>query len=122
NRDAQEVMEAHDGPQTLHYCDPPYVHETRSSLMHGHHGYNHEMNEGEHASLCAFLLDLKGSVIVSGYANDVYEENFQDWHRREISALADGAKDRTEVLWMNENAASQEVFNFSDVTPEGQHS
>lgn len=107
NRDALEVMGAHDGPSTLHYCDPPYVHETRSAAMHGHHGYNHEMTDGEHAGMCAFLLGLKGYVIVSGYANDVYEENFPDWHRVEVAALADGAKDRTEVLWMNTSAVEQ---------------
>ena len=34
NRDACACMEQHDGPQTLHYVDPPYVPETRSGLMH----------------------------------------------------------------------------------------
>jgi len=28
-RTAAEVMCAHDGPESLHYCDPPYVHSTR---------------------------------------------------------------------------------------------
>lgn len=30
-RDALAVCQAHDGPETLHYVDPPYVHDTRSN-------------------------------------------------------------------------------------------
>lgn len=114
NRDATEVMERHDGPTTLHYCDPPYVHETRSAKVHGHHGYSYEMTDGQHASLCAFLLGLEGAVIVSGYANDVYEENFHDWRRIERPALADGARDRTEVLWLNDTAVECGQLKFSE--------
>ncbi|MGL1544381.1 DNA adenine methylase, partial [Vibrio parahaemolyticus] len=29
NRDAVEVMRAHDGPDVLHFVDPPYMHEAR---------------------------------------------------------------------------------------------
>jgi hypothetical protein len=49
DRDALEVMARHDGPDTLHYCDPPYVHETRMQGAHkSHKGYNHEMTDEEH--------------------------------------------------------------------------
>lgn len=31
NRDAKEVMAAHDAPETLHYVDPPYMAATRDA-------------------------------------------------------------------------------------------
>lgn len=99
NRDALEVMQRYDGEDTLHYCDPPYVHETRSGRMHGHHGYNHEMTDDEHRRMAAVLGQLKGAVIVSGYHGELYDEIFAGWPRAEKKALADGARERTEVLW-----------------------
>jgi len=101
NRDAMEVMSAHDTENTLHYCDPPYVHETRSSRMHGHHSYTHEMTDADHEDLAAFLATLKGRVAVSGYECDLYDRLFSGWRRVERAALADGARPRKEVLWTN---------------------
>lgn len=104
NRDAMEVALRHDGPDTLHYCDPPYVRETR----HGNHGYNVEMTNAQHREMAEVLRGLKGVVIVSGYDCELYQELFEGWHRTEVAALADGALDRTEVLWINRNLARQE--------------
>lgn len=106
NRDAVEVMLAHDSKDTLHYCDPPYVHATRSLAMHGNHGYSYEMTDDQHRTLAAALHQLNGMVILSGYHCELYDELFADWHRVERAALADGARDRVEVLWMNANAES----------------
>lgn len=98
NRDAKEVMAANDGPDTLHYVDPPYVMETRS---YGKGGYRHEMTDDQHRDLAAFLKELQGAVIVSGYPCDLYDhELYAGWERLERSAMADGARERTEVLWM----------------------
>lgn len=104
NRNAQEVMEAHDSAATLHYCDPPYVHETRSAKVHGHHGYTFEMSDDEHRSLAAFLHSLQGMIVLSGYSGDLYGELYPEWKRIERKSLADGARDRVEVLWLNESA------------------
>lgn len=107
-RNALEVMATHDSPDTLHYCDPPYVHETRTQKAHGHHGYNHEMTDDEHEAFGRFVHGLKGMVVISGYAHSLYDERlFADWHRVERAALADGARARVEVLWLNEAAASR---------------
>jgi DNA adenine methylase len=101
NRDALEVMLRHDTEECLHYCDPPYVHETRSAAMHGAHGYSHEMTDDDHRKMAAVLNELKGMVIVSGYACSLYDDElFADWRRVEWNALADGARERTEVLWL----------------------
>ena len=96
NRDAKEVMRAHDGEETLHYVDPPYLPETRDAGG----DYRHEMTVAEHEELAAFLCQLHGMVIVSGYHSSLYDRLFNGWERTEKAALADGARKRTEVLWM----------------------
>lgn len=100
NRDAKEVMSQQDGDATLHFVDPPYLKETRASFDN----YRHEMSTQEHAELCAFLLTLKGMVILCGYENATYAA--LGWEMRKRKALADGAGDRTEVIWLNQAAAN----------------
>lgn len=96
-RDAAEVMAAHDGPETLHYVDPPYLPETRDAGS----DYSHEMSADDHARLLEFLKTLTGKVVLSGYPHDLYDAALDGWVRVERAALADGARKRTEVLWMN---------------------
>lgn len=98
NRDAMEVMEAHDGFDTLHYVDPPYVFETRGDKRKD---YRHEMSDDDHVRLAEFLKTLEGSVVVSGYPSQLYDDLYSGWTRLEREALADGAKKRTEVLWLS---------------------
>jgi DNA adenine methylase len=101
NRDAREVMERHDGPDSLHYVDPPYVHSTRSDRgASSLHCYKHEMTDAQHVDLARFLHNLAGAVIVSGYDCDIYRDLFRGWERRQIDTHGDGARDRTEVLWL----------------------
>lgn len=102
NQDAALVMRRHDGPDTLHYCDPPYPHSTRTLR----HGYAFEMTDDEHRELAAVVGALRGMVLVSGYDCDLYRDLYADWHRIETATLADGARPRTEVIWMNRAAAT----------------
>ena len=97
-RDAKEVMATHDTREALHYVDPPYVFATRSDAGHD---YAHEMTDADHADLLRFLKGLEGKVILSGYPSETYDEILDGWRRVERAALADGAKKRTEVLWLN---------------------
>jgi DNA adenine methylase len=104
NRDAKAVMAAHDGPTTLHYVDPPYVHATRGQGNPRdvlYRGYSHELSDDDHRALLAFLRTLEGFVVLSGYAHPIYDEALADWGRVELPALADGARPRIEVLWLN---------------------
>lgn len=106
NRPAVAVMTQHDGPQTLHYVDPPYLPETRSTKSRKsgdrYHAYRHEMTLVDHVELLAFLKTLEGMVVLSGYPSDLYDEALlPTWMRVERKALADGARARTEALWMN---------------------
>jgi DNA adenine methylase len=107
SKDALDLMPQHDGPNTLFYCDPPYVHETRhAGNPYCKKGYRHEMSDDQHRGFAAAVHQLEGMVIVSGYACPLYDQElFPDWDRIEIPAHADGARDRIEVLWVNEAAA-----------------
>lgn len=107
NRPAIELMLQHDAPTTLHYCDPPYVHASRSKqVVRKGKGYRHEMTEADHVQLAEALHGLSGMVVLSGYDSELYRGLFAGWNRRQRLALADGALERTEVLWMNDAAAS----------------
>lgn len=102
NRDASQVMAAHDSPETLHYVDPPYVAATRDPGK----DYAHEMDDDDHGALLVFLRGLDGMVVLSGYPSDEYDAALHDWKRVEREALADGASKRTEVLWLNPHAVA----------------
>ncbi|EJB8384988.1 DNA adenine methylase, partial [Pseudomonas aeruginosa] len=109
NRDALVLMEHHDRPSTLHYVDPPYVHSTRSTkVRHNATGksYRHELDDDQHRDLAAFLKGLSGMVVLSGYPCPLYDRLYRHWHRLERNALADGARDRIECLWLNDAARS----------------
>lgn len=102
NRPAVEVIAQQDSPQTLHYCDPPYMPETRSrAVTRSGKGYRHEMMPEDQHRMAEALRSAQGMVIVSGYPCELYDEMFHGWERHERRALADGALERTEVLWLN---------------------
>lgn len=110
NKDASEVMLQHDTPETLHYVDPPYVFDTRSmGNPYCKKGYKYEMTDDQHRELASTLRELSGMVIVSGYACPLYDEElYPGWYRVERPAMADGARPRVEVLWMNEACADKQ--------------
>lgn len=101
NRCAIEVIARLDGPATLLYVDPPYPHHTRTAAV-GKHGYRHEMSDQQHRELAAVLHDCAGMVVISGYACQLYDRDlYAGWERHERACLADGARPRVEVIWLN---------------------
>jgi DNA adenine methylase len=120
NRPAAEIIAQHDSSETLFYLDPPYVHATRAlDIMHGDHGYAHEMSNDEHRTLAEQLRGVGGMVVLSGYHGELYDELYEGWERVERGALADGASPRIEVLWLNATAwkaleASREQHTLFD--------
>jgi DNA adenine methylase len=68
--------------------------------------YAHEMTAGQHGDLLTFLLGLRGMVVLSGYPHPTYDAALPGWERIERKALADGARERTEVLWRNPQAVA----------------
>lgn len=105
-RPAIRVMADHDGPETLHYVDPPYLPETRNmkNQYDAKHQYRHELTPDEHGELLEALRELTGGVVLSGYPAPLYDRMLPDWRRVERQALADGARPRVEVLWINPRA------------------
>lgn len=106
---AGEVMRRYDSPVTLHYVDPPYHPDTRSSGNRRRvgpgcepwHVYAHELDHQGHVALLDTLLELDGMVALSGYPHPLYNDRLAGWQRTERPHYADGASPRTEVLWLN---------------------
>lgn len=100
----QEIIQRYDTPETLFYCDPPYLLSTRN----GHVGYEYEMTVEEHRELAEALNSVKGHVVLSGYASPEYDEWYAGWKRVEFGAVGyarlkqkgDKREPRVEVLWI----------------------
>jgi len=97
NRDALTLIDEHDSPRTLFYFDPPYFYATRPRTER----YSIELSDDGHLALLARIQEVEGMVVLSGYASDLYDDVLEGWRRDEMPAMADGARPRTEVLWMN---------------------
>lgn len=102
NREAVDVIQSHDGPDTLHFVDPPYVHETRHMRNQG--GYHHEMTNEGHQKLIAALQAVDGMVVLCGYESPLYATALSGWERHTTEARISGGRGtslRTEVVWLN---------------------
>ncbi|WP_025094583.1 DNA adenine methylase [Acinetobacter soli] len=113
NRTAIQILRDHDGAETLHYVDPPYVHDTRYSGAKTGRVYRHEMTDQDHEELLKVLLDLDGKVIVSGYPSELYNDYLGQWKRVDTSARISsgrGTDIRKECLWISPKAQYQDLF------------
>ncbi|MEO4064867.1 DNA adenine methylase [Acinetobacter pittii] len=113
NRPAIQVLQDHDDSETLHYVDPPYVHDTRYSGAKTGRVYRHEMSDQDHEELLKVLLELEGKVIVSGYPSEIYNDYLDKWKRVDTNARISsgrGTDVRTECLWISPNAQHQDLF------------
>ena len=98
NRPALDVIRQHDSEQTLFYVDPPYPKDTRTDAGDD---YAIELTDENHRELAAALQAVKGMVILSGYNCPLYDELYAGWVRIDHASHADGARKRTESLWIN---------------------
>ena len=80
----------------LVYCDPPYLHATRSSDRR----YRFEYEEHDHLELLSLLKKLPCQVILSGYPSTLYDEHLAGWQTLELQVM-NQAGVRTEKLWFN---------------------
>ncbi len=108
--EALDVIERSDTAETLHYLDPPYMPEMRSPRARRggtlYHAYAHEMTRADHEEMLRRARGLAGMVVISGYRSALYDAALADWRRVETRAYADGARPRTEVLWLNPQACA----------------
>jgi DNA adenine methylase len=113
-------MKYWDNENAVFYADPPYLHDTSAK---GHRNkYANEMTCESHVAMVKCLLELRGAVVLSGYAHRVYQPLVDaSWEciRIETTCNAagkvkgsqlrgDGAAKqnaaRTECLWRNPRA------------------
>lgn len=102
NRPAIDVLLSQDGVDSLHYVDPPYMHELR--VMRGHGNYRHELTAEQHLELIEVLRSLSGMVVLSGYPSQAYDDALPGWmrfHRQARISAGRGASTRTECVWIN---------------------
>lgn len=104
NRDALDVIKSEDGPRTLFYLDPPYLHETRATTGE----YEHEMTFDQHNALLMAISKIEGRFLLSGYRSDLYDDYAKSngWRRHEFELPnnAAGGKTKrrmTECVWTN---------------------
>jgi DNA adenine methylase len=100
SRPALELIQAQDRADVLFYVDPPYPRDTR----YGADCYRYEMNDDDHREMAEILRHAKGMVVVSGYSCPLYDEIFRGWRSVSTPWFADGARARTECLWISPNA------------------
>jgi DNA adenine methylase len=104
---ACDVIEKCDTDETLFYCDPPYLPETRTKMREEKEpgGYRFEMSREDHVRLLNVLQKVKGMVVLSAYDSALYSEALKGWGRFETQARVQkacgGSRYSTEVLWLN---------------------
>jgi DNA adenine methylase len=81
----------------LVYCDPPYMHETRTRSNQ----YRFELTDAQHRELLQVLASLKCKVIVSGYWTNLYSQKLKGWTTASFQTMTRGGRPATEWLWMN---------------------
>ncbi|KAF1025009.1 MAG: hypothetical protein GAK29_02178 [Acinetobacter bereziniae] len=113
NRPAIQVLQDHDGVETLHYVDPPYVFDTRYDGAKSGRIYRHEMSNEDHETLLKVLLELEGKIVLSGYDNELYQDYLSKWKCTKTKARISsgrGTDTRTECLWISPNAQYTDLF------------
>ncbi|GAC71069.1 DNA adenine methylase [Gordonia soli] len=100
-RPALDVIRSYDrGPRVCMYIDPPYLSTTRASGA-----YQTEMGRvDQHLELLDALIDCESSIILSGYASELYDDMLAGWDRFDIpTTTGQGGRrsERTEVVWCN---------------------
>ena len=95
---AINVIERFNYSNVLIYADPPYLLSTRSGTQ-----YKHEMTDGDHIELLEKLIQHKGSVVLSGYDNDLYNDCLKGWDKHQINTTAEHGIARVETIWIKNN-------------------
>ena len=114
NADWRVILERYDTPETFFYLDPPYVPATRRGG-----GYAHELTAAEHAELARVLGNVRGLVMLSGYAHELYAPLAEaGWQRRDFNTTCyaaartratglqgagacEATQSRVESVWLN---------------------
>ncbi len=114
NDDAIRVISRYDRDDAVFYVDPPYILSTRKGI-----NYSNEPNDAYHIKLIDTLLNVRGSVVLSGYDHEIYHRlDDAGWVRTEFKVVSsapnsarafDGRPSRTEVVWRNPVAVARKL-------------
>lgn len=116
------VLRLYDDPETLFYCDPPYLPEVRVDGS-----YTHEMTAEQHEQLLEQLCACRAQIMLSGYPSALYDRMLRglEWRRvektREMSignSSTHRRSYRTECVWIKAHRPSL-FFSLGEV-PVGQ--
>jgi hypothetical protein len=83
--------------EELVYCDPPYMHETRTRKDL----YQFEMSDAQHVELLKIVRSLPCRVMISGYWTRLYAKKLSDWSSTTFQAVTRSGRVATEWLWFN---------------------
>ena len=101
NRPATDVIRLYDAPNTLFYCDPPYVHLTRGD----NNAYGYEMTNDEHRELASVLNSVQGMLAISNYQCDLMDKLYPAPKWTKIVApektIHSTKGKRVEAVWTN---------------------
>lgn len=84
-------------PNTLLYCDPPYL---STPTVNGNRYPCRLDREEDHRKLIGVLRQLPCRVMLSGYASPLYNDLLRDWRCVAFSAATRGSA-RIECVWLN---------------------
>ena len=93
---AIQLIERYNSPNTLIYCDPPYLPEIRKKNL-----YKCEYSEEQHIQLINVLKKSDSMVILSGYDSELYNDMLSGWCTAEKKTTAQMGLHRVEKIWMN---------------------
>ena len=105
NKSTLDILKAFNDPNTLVYCDPPYLDITRTVPD----AYEHELSEDDHIELATILNTFKGKAMISGYSSPLYRSLFNPdtgWKCRRKRVVNHSSQTKTktvktECLWCN---------------------
>jgi len=101
NRPWDYIIPKLDLPDTFFFCDPPYLHGTRT----GDNDYEHEMTEDDHKKLADTLNNISSKAMICGYDSPQYNEWFKGWRKRTKKSMQSNLGNRPvkEIVWLNYN-------------------
>ena len=108
-RDALDILAEWDSNDTVFYCDPPYVLDTRKKQKY----YAVEPGDEYHKELVGTLINVKGSVVLSGYVHPIYDrlaeagwvmDSYKQYAMMTVHEVDAERDRRLEVVWRNQKA------------------
>lgn len=106
-RPALDIIARYNEENVLIYADPPYPLALRSGAF-----YSHEMTNADHGDLLDVLLNHKAMIVLSGYANPLYDDALRGWYRVSKATQTEHGNTRHEVLWINPQAAKRQQLRL----------